>query len=99
MFKKENGLVVHVINVTLRHFVTITWKLSDVRVALLQKGCKKDKKLAQFDYTLVKAYSDKIVQTSVTVSYCRNLTAFITMDDSSTSANFWIKCKTILCQT
>jgi len=31
-----------------------------------------DKKLSQFDYTLVKAYSDKTVQTSVTVSYCTN---------------------------
>jgi hypothetical protein len=30
MFKKEIGLVVQVITVTLGHFVTITWKLSDV---------------------------------------------------------------------
>jgi len=38
-----------------------------------RRALNKDKKLAKFDYTIVKAYSDKILQTSVTVSNCRNL--------------------------
>jgi len=37
-----------------------------------RRALNKDRKLAQFDYTLVKAYSDKTVLTSTTVSYCRN---------------------------
>jgi len=45
----------------------------------------KDKKLAQFDNTLVKAYSDKILQPSISFVTAETVLAFVTMNDSSTS--------------
>ena len=45
----------------------------------------KDKKLTQFDDTIVKAYSDKILQTSIIFVFAETVTAFVTMNDSSTS--------------
>ena len=50
-----------------------------------RRALNKDKKLAQFDYTLVKAYSDKIVQTFVSLVSAETVKTFVTMNDSSTS--------------
>jgi len=61
----------------------------------------KDKKLAQFDYTLVKAYSNKILQISISFVSAETVTAFITMNDSPTSdePNVILKTKTTLVKT